>query len=493
MYQALKYIFVRIGISLFLLFTFGFSTLYFIHEVALPIATFDDFFIQWVLLVICLFIGIFAYGLVGEQKFYNSLHKLMNFPSAVKSEEVVDGFQLVLDFTYTSYFYPSKGKRLRDDVILKFANYLLFTGRNDNRAQKIYLKAFLLRPEDSSYRTPLLSVFKEDDNLTKEEVDLLLVILKAGDYSDDVIVNNLASLFLKQRLFLNKSEPIFLAALKNKSEQLKEIVALVLPQLIRANRLDSFAVKFYLEVPRSDISEGSQCLEMIARSYCKNTWKDVDSTLHQRCEEVFQSLDYKFRSDMLRKVAESNLSSKIHQLKLLNASDLRLLKKLKIQMGLSMSFFELFGRTYKKLLSFFRILASKFLMIRTWFFVLVIISITSLIYREWQTQQSVFVGEEGQVVDTKNKRLNAFKKGGIHTLQVAAFTSSRQASDLINSLKQKGVRDVYQVTTKRKSGETWYKIRVGRFDSKEKAQMFAGQLFEQKTIKNYFVISLPIN
>ena len=298
---------------------------------------------------------------------------------------------------------------------------------------------------------------------------------------------------MKQRVFLTKSEPIFLAALKNKSEQLKEIVALVLPQLLRANRLDSFAVKFYLEVPRSDISEGSQCLEMIARSYCKNTWKYVDSTLHQRCEEVFQSLDYKFRSDMLRKVAESNLSSKIHQLKLLNASDLRLLKKLKIQMGLSMSFFEQFGRTYKKLLSFFRILASKFLMIRTWFFVLVIISITSLIYREWQTQQSVFVGEEGQVVDTKNKRLNAFKKGGIHTLQVAAFTSSRQASDLINSLKQKGVRDVYQVTTKRKSGETWYKIRVGRFDSKEKAQMFAGQLFEQKTIKNYFVISLPIN
>ena len=266
-----------------------------------------------------------------------------------------------------------------------------------------------------------------------------------------------------------------------------------MPQLLRANRLDSFAVKFYLEVPRSDISEGSQCLKMIARSYCKNTWKDVDSTLHQRCEEVFQSLDYKFRSDMLRKVAESNLSSKIHQLKLLNASDLRLLKKLKIQMGLSMSFFELLGRTYKKLLSFFRILASKFLMIRTWFFVLVIISITSLIYREWQTQQSVFVGEEGQVVDTKNKRLNAFKKGGIHTLQVAAFTSSRQASDLIDSLKQKGVRDVYLVTTKRKSGETWYKIRVGRFDSKEKAQMFAGQLFEQKTIKNYFVISLPIN
>jgi hypothetical protein len=493
MYQALKYIFVRIGISLFLLFTFGFSTLYFIHEVALPSATFDDFFIQWALLVICLFIGIFAYGLVGEQKFHNSLHKLKNFPSAVKSEEVVDGFQLVLDFTYTSYFFPSKGKRLRDDVILKFANYLLFIGRNDDRAQKIYLKAFLLRPKDSSYRVPLLSVFKEDDNITKEEVDLLLVILKAGDYSDEVIVNNLASLFLKQRLFSRKSEPIFLADLKNKSENSKEIVELVLPQLLSANRLDSFAVKFYLEVHRFDTSEESQDLEMIARAYCEKTWKDVDNILHQKCEEVFQSLNYKFRSGMLRKVAESNLSSKIHRLKLLNASDLRLLRKLKIQMGLSMSFFELLGGIYNKPLSFFRVLASKFLMIRTWVFVLVIIAITSLIYREWQAQQSVAVGEEGQVVDTKNKRPNAFKKSGIHTLQVAAFTSSRQASDLIDSLKQKGVRDVYQVTTKRKSGETWYKIRVGRFDSKEKAQMFAGQLFEQKTIKNYFVISLPVN
>jgi hypothetical protein len=461
--------------------------------VALPIAIFDDFFIQWTLLVICLFIGFFAYGLVGEQKFYNSLHKLMNFPSAVKSEEIVDGFQLVLDLTYTSYFYPSKGKRLRDDVILKFANYLLFTGRNDDRAQKIYLKAFLLRPKESSYRIPLLSVFKEDDNLTKDEVDLLLVILKAGDYSDDIIVNNLAALFLKQRLFLNKSEPIFLAALKNKSEQLKEIVVLVLPQLLRANRLDSFAMKFYLEVSRSEMSEGLQCLEIIARAYCEKTWKDVDNTLHLRCEEVFQSLDYKFRSDMLRKVAKSNLSSKIHQLKLLNASDLRLLRKLKIKMGLSISFFELFRGTYKKLFSLFQILASKFLMIRTWFFVLVIIFITSLIYREWQPQQAVFVGEEGQMVDTKNKRPNAFKKSAIHTLQVAAFTSSRQASDLIESLKKKGVRDVYQVTTKRISGETWYKIRVGRFDSKEKAQMFAGQLFEQKTIKNYFIISVPIN
>ena len=109
MYQTLKYIFVRIGISLFLLLTFGFLTLYFIHEVALPRAAFDDSFIQAALFFICLFLGVFAYGLVGEQKFHNAMFKLKNIPSAVESEEVIDCFQMVLNFTYSSYFLPGKG------------------------------------------------------------------------------------------------------------------------------------------------------------------------------------------------------------------------------------------------------------------------------------------------------------------------------------------------------------------------------------------------
>ena len=493
MYQTLKYIFTRVGISLFLLLTFGFLTLYFVHEVALPNAAFDDSFIQGALFFICLFIGIFAYGLVGEQKFHNAMYKLKNIPSAVESEEVIDGFQMVLDFTYSSYILPGKGKRWRDDVILKFANYLLFVGRKDDRAQKIYLKAFLLRPEDPSYRAPLLSIFKEDDDLTSEEVDLLLVILKAGNYSDDSIVNNLASLFLRKRLFASKTEPIFLASLKNKSENSKEIVNLVLPQLLRANRSDSFAVRFYLEAYRFEPSETSQVLEMIAHAYCEKTWEDVDKALHLKCEEVFQDCDYKFRSDMLRKTAESNLSSKIHRLRLLNENDLRLLRNLKVKMGLSRSFFDLRGGIAVKFLDFARILASKFLMIRTWFFIVVVILITSLVYRGWQTQQEIGLGVEGKAIAPKEKKTSGLKTTEIHTFQVAAFTSSKQARELINSLKKKGVRDVYQVRTKRKSGETWYKIRVGRFDSKENAQIFARQLIEQKTIKNYFIISLSVN
>ena len=493
MYQALKYIFTRIGISLFLLLTFGFLVLYFVHEVALPSATFDDSFIQAALFFICLFIGVFAYGLVGEQKFHNAVYKLMNIPSAVESEEVIDGFQAVLDFTYSSYFLPGKGKRLRDDVILKFANYLLFVGRKDDRAQKIYLKAFLLRPEDSSYRAPLLSVFKEDDDLTSEEVDLLLVILKAGEYRDSSIVNNLASLFLRKHLFVSKTEPIFLAALKNKSENSKEIVNLVLTQLLRANRSDSFAVRFYLEAYQFETSDNLQVLEMIAYAYCKKTWEDVDKVLHLKCEEVFLSCDSKFRMDMLRKTAEFNLSSRIHRLKLLNENDLRLLRNLKVKMGVSKPYFDLLRGITVKFLVFARFLANKFLMIRTWFFIVVVILITSLIYRGWQSQQAIVLGVEGKLIDPKEKKISGLGKTQIHALQVAAFTSSKQARELINSLKKKGVRDVYQVRTKRKSGEIWYKIRVGRFDSKDNAQIFARQLIEQKTIKNYFIISLSVN
>jgi hypothetical protein len=95
MYQTLKCIFVRIGISLFLLLTFGFLTLYFVHEVALPSAAFDDSFIQGALFFICLFLGVFAYGLVGEQKFHNAMYKLKIFPVLWSQRRLLVDFKLL--------------------------------------------------------------------------------------------------------------------------------------------------------------------------------------------------------------------------------------------------------------------------------------------------------------------------------------------------------------------------------------------------------------
>jgi len=339
-YQTLKYIFIRIGLSFLLLLTFGFFTLYFFHEVALPNTSFNDSILQWILLFICLFIGFIAYGLVGEQRFHNAIHSLKNISTDVKSEEVIARFQAVLDFTYSAYFLPKKGKYLRRNVIFQFADYLLFVGSEDARAQRIYLKAFLLKPEDRTYRVPLLSNFRKDVDLTEEETDLLLVILKAGDFSDKVIVSNLVKIFLYKNSFNKKSEPVFLAALLGGSEDSKEIVALVLPKLLSVNRSDSFALRFYIGALSMSLLDAKQVHELIAISYCRSTWKEIDPDLHEKCGEVFDGLNEEYRTHIIRKTADLSVLGKIKKLKLLDKDDLRELDKLKSKMGFSKSFFE---------------------------------------------------------------------------------------------------------------------------------------------------------
>ena len=110
-YQTLKYVFIRAGLSFLLMLTFGFFTLYFIHEVALPRAVFDDSLIQWLLLFVCLFFGFFAYGMIGDQRFHNAMHELKNISYDSDSSEIIDKFQSVLGLTYSSYFLPGQAQR----------------------------------------------------------------------------------------------------------------------------------------------------------------------------------------------------------------------------------------------------------------------------------------------------------------------------------------------------------------------------------------------
>ena len=79
----------------------------------------------------------------------------------------------------------------------------------------------------------------------------------------------------------------------------------------------------------------------------------------------------------------------------------------------------------------------------------------------------------------------------VYTVQIAAVISAKQANKLVSRLKRKGVEDLYIVKSKRRSGGHWYKLRVGQFASKNRASEFANQLVAAKTVKNYFVISLP--
>ncbi len=497
------------GLSFLLLVTFGFFTLYFIHEIALPGAVFDDFFIQWFLFIVCVFVGFFAFGLIGEQRFHNAMHNFKDIPSTADPVEVIDGFQTVLDYTYSSYFLPGQGRRLRNHVIMQFADYLLFAGRDDSRAQKIFLKAFLLQPEDSPYRAPLLSILGRGGDLTTGEIDLLLVILKAEEFCDDVIVSHLASLFLRKRLFTRKTEPVFLSALENGSEDSEEIVGFVLPQLLEKNRVDMFALRFYLGALPWKGSGVSRARELVARVYCEANLKGIDPSLHQRCEEAFQELDLDRRTELMREVEKSRFSSKIGRIKLFSRDDLCQLEKLKVRMGLAKSFSEYFGDGLRGLFNIIRSLAQLLVLrfldglvafgrlsLKTRIIavsVCVILLMAGLGFRDWKIQQEHAARAElGKKRVAEGKGLGRGKGVKIHTLQVAAFTSSKQASRLVDSLTQKGIKNVYQVKSKNKSGGNWYKIRIGRFDSKEDARRLASQLIGQKSIKNYFIISLNV-
>ena len=178
LYQTLKFYLARIAISLILIFGLGFTLLFFLHEVALPDVLFDDVAIQWFIVLICLFLGFIAYGMVGDQRFFNALHSLKNVSPQSEPEDIKNQFENLLSFTYTSYFLPETGKRYRVLGVLLYADYLLSIGDETARALNIYVQAFLQSPKDSRFRKPLLAILNQGRELTSEEMDLLLIIMQ---------------------------------------------------------------------------------------------------------------------------------------------------------------------------------------------------------------------------------------------------------------------------------------------------------------------------
>jgi hypothetical protein len=103
--------------------------------------------------------------------------------------------------------------------------------------------------------------------------------------------------------------------------------------------------------------------------------------------------------------------------------------------------------------------------------------------------QGDFVSQKGSSTATDSSKGQEDNRA--YTVQIAAVTSAKQANKLVRRLKGKRVKDLYIVKSKRRSGGDWYKLRVGKFASKNKASEFANQLVAAKTVENYFVISLP--
>ena len=342
----------------------------------------------------------------------------------------------------------------------------------------------------------MLSTLERGGGLTEEEIDLLLVILKAENFYDEAIVNHLAALFLQKGIFTKKTEPIFLSALEFKSEEAKEIVKFILPVILQKGRLDSFALHFYLEALKYEVSEEVHVRESIARAYCRGIWKAIDPTLHQKCDDVFQALNFQQRSEIMKEVADSTLVGKVKKISLFSKEDLIQLKKIKVRLGISKSFpanaNDMFWGLFQGCVNFFQNLVIIFFRFKVGviIFIALLILLGVLNYREsYFSQERILHKQQEKKFAVKNNK-DGLK---VYTLQVDAFTSSKQARILIEALRKKGVRDVYQVKTKRKSGGNWYKVRLGRFESNESAKRFASQLISQKSIKNYFVIPLSFN
>ena len=78
---------------------------------ALPNIVFDDWAVQWTIFLVCLFFGFIGYGMLGEQRFSNALHNLKNISPNSLSKNIKFQFENLIEFTYSSYFLPSTGKR----------------------------------------------------------------------------------------------------------------------------------------------------------------------------------------------------------------------------------------------------------------------------------------------------------------------------------------------------------------------------------------------
>jgi hypothetical protein len=509
LYQTLKFYLARIAVSLILVFGLGFTFLYFLHEVALPNVLFDDVAIQWAIIVVCLFFGFIAYGMLGEQRFFNALHFLKNVSPQSNPDDIKSQYENLLSFTYSSYFLPDTGKRYRVLAVLLYADYLLSIGDETPRALNIYVQAFLQSPKDSRFRKPLLAILNQGRELTREEMDLLLVMVQQEEIHDPTLTHYLASLFLKAEQWSGKVEPLFLSALEDESELSSEIIKFALPIYLAHKRTDELALRFYLFALSFSVEEEEIIKNYLAHSYCEGNLAGVAPELHQNCGEVFASLSSERQAEIKRQAEESRIASKLKRIKLFRREDLQDLKRLKVEMGL------VAGRM-TILMKGFSWLGQKLLVGIKWVllqvleglikfgtlslkaklisFVVLSVSIMLVLgYSELASKDKNNLPPASSAKVAKSKLSKTKKEDRVFTVQIAAVVSAKQADKMIRRLKKKGVEGLYVVKAVRRAGGHWYKIRAGQFPSKDQASAYANRLVDSKSFKNYFVISLPKN
>ena len=508
LHQAIKFYFARFACTLFLMFGVGFSGLYFIHEVALPNIVFDDLAVQWSIFLICLFFGFIGYGMLGEQRFYNALHKLKNIPPNSLAQNIKFQFENLIEFTYSSYFLPSTGKRFRNLSVLQYADYLLSIGEESPRALSYYVQAFIQSPQNSRFRKPLLSILNRGQELSGQEMDLLLIMYQHEKQHDPVFTSYLARLFLRAKQWSGQTEPLFLSALDEKNELSEEIIKFVLPIYLAHRRTDERALSFFVKALEFSVEDEKEIRNILGQSYCEGNLVGVAPHLHRKCEEIFYKLEPSEQEELKSKVDETRIAFKLKKVKLFRKEDLQDLKRLKVEIGLAATKTSLivkgiiwFGLGVKN--------SGRWILLKTLhgtylfgnlsfkkkFTTFCIISILIVIGVSFKKVWAPNFGQGKDVFQRSpivhNESIKSKKGNRVFAVQVGAVSSVKEANKLVEKLKRKNIKNVYIVKSKRRQGGLWYKLRVGKFSSRNKASEFANQLIASKKVKNYFITVIP--
>ncbi|MDH3256209.1 MAG: SPOR domain-containing protein [Nitrospinota bacterium] len=501
-YQSFKYFLVRTGLTLFLALLLGYMALYFVHEVALPNVYFNDLWIKWIVVGICLFFGFVVYGIFGEHRFLSALNSLKHIDLKTAGPDIREQFQALVEFTRSSYFLPGKGHQLREQLIQDYAEFLMSTGSEDPQALNVFLKAYLQDPKQTRFRNILVSTLTRKEELTDQEIDLMLVIMKTEGYEDRELLAHMVTVFLKQEWFTNKSEPVFLKALQLKTGQENQIISFMLPHLLDKKRTDYLAVSFYLESLSSLPEEQQGTLAyLVSTSYCEDRFKVIDPDLHDRCKRVFDSLETQTKERLLRVTQDAKVSEQWKKVKLFHSDDKQALERLKVYTGLSPTFWQVVGKKItgqgggifhliKRMV--FRVFdglnvmgnmstATKLVVAGLFFGGLFYAAVAV----DWKSLFPV-----SQPVPTAPPEQVAVPPVQVFTLQVAAVKEKSQADVTVRQLKKKKVEDVYVVKIPRTEGGFWYKVRVGKFRERQTAEKVAAILMNQKKIRSYFIIAL---
>jgi hypothetical protein len=474
--QTYKYFISRLGLAVFFTMVGGYLLLYFLHEVALPNVDLDDELILSGMALVSAFCGFTIIGLLGEQRFANTLYALEHIDRDADESATIERFEHLMALTRSAYFLPRKGKRFRDEVIRRFADYLLSISRESPEAMRIYLKAYLQNPGDVRYRAPLLAGLGRFADLGPEDLDLLLVLLRADDFKDAAVVNPLAELLLQNRRFSFHVEPVYIHALMNGHPRSKEITRFLLPFMLERPRVDESALRVYLSALAFRPPGADTLSRILGRVYCEEKWLQLHPELHRDCGKVFSALDQSVKDEIQRsvEVGESGAAA-VHQLA--HEQRHRIASFSDASKGTS-------GESGAGIWG--RIWAYRLFWVGTAVGCLVAVALGQGLWK--RTQQTPVVVAPPPVAPTPPRASHT--PGIFYTVQVAAIPSQDQANKIMAKLSANGVEGLYVVRAAREKGGYWYKVRTKKFPRREQAVSFADDLVARKLVHNYFIFSI---